>query len=101
MRYFVFVDTPYYPYVDEPIEADTLEAARGQVAETLRPGDETTVYLVPAEAVEAVSVAGPKRAPVGLLKLMQEHNRYTAAAIEAKRVHGGFKVSACARLNDA
>jgi hypothetical protein len=92
MRYFVFVDTAYYPYVDDVIEAASLADAEAKVAADLRPGDETTVYLVPEEAVTTVRMEGPKRAPVGLLKLLREHNRLAAARIEAKNLSGGYSV---------
>ena len=90
MRYFVFVDMPYDSYVADPIEADSLEAAQLQAAEGLRPGDETIVYVVPEDAVTAIQMSGPKRAPVGLLKLQQEQNRFWQSALAAK--HGGYSV---------
>lgn len=91
MRYFVFVDTAYYPYVDEPLEADSLEEARRIAAERLRPGDDTEIYLAPAEAVTKVGpMFGPTPKPVGILALQEELNRRRGFGLGM----GGF--SACA-----
>jgi hypothetical protein len=92
MRFFVFVDTPYYPYVDDVIEADSLEEARQLVAQGLRPGDNTSVFLAPAESVAEVRLEGPRTAPRGLLKLLEESNRFHASLLDAKNLSGGFSV---------
>jgi hypothetical protein len=94
MRFFVFVDTAYYPYVDDPVEAESVEEARAKVAERLRPGDDTDVYLAPAEAVERVGpMEGPRRKPVGMLALIEESNRLRSDRIDAAPPMGGFSVS--------
>lgn len=93
MRYFVFVDTAYYPYVDDPVEADTLEEARAKVAETLTPGGRETIYLVPAEAVVEVRSEGPLPEPHPLLKLMQESNRLHQRYYDGDHLSGGFSVA--------
>jgi hypothetical protein len=83
VKFWIFVDTPYYPYVDEPVETDTPEEARAIAAGSLRPGDETTIYVVPADAVSAVRMHGPKTRPVGLLALQQEINDLRKLRLEA------------------
>src|SRR5437868_429684 len=93
MRFFVFVDTPYCPYVDDVLEAESLEAAERVVAEQLTPGAEETIYLVPAESVTPVRAYGAKPQPRGLLKLLADSNRAHGAMLDAKDLSGGFSVT--------
>jgi hypothetical protein len=95
VRFFVFVDTPYYPYVDDEIEAESVEAAQRKVSEGLWPGDHTTVYVVPAETVRAVRCYGPRTRGTGaLLELQDQHNRLREQQREAMAdmLHGGYSV---------
>lgn len=84
MRFFVFVDD-VEGYVDDPVEADSLEEAHALVAARLRPGSETVIYLAPMSAVERVCVEGPRPEPRGLLALLEESNRLRAERTEAMR----------------
>jgi predicted Zn-dependent peptidase len=93
MRFIVFVNSAYYPYVDDPVEAESVEEARAKVAERLRPGDDTEVYLAPAKAVERVGpMEGPRRKPVGTLALIEEWNRQRSDDLTLALV-GGFPIS--------
>lgn len=88
-KWLVFVDTEYYPYMAEPVEADTAdEALRAALAkERLGIGDD--IYVAPLDAVAAGTMQGPKRKPEGLLALMQEHNRLSQLR---RDFAGGFSV---------
>lgn len=72
--YFVFVDMDYYPYVGDPVEAESHEEALRIATENETPGNGVTVYVVPAEAVLSGAMHGPKTEPKGILKLMEESN---------------------------
>ena len=91
MRFFVFVDMAYYPYVDDEIEADSLEEARAKAAESLRPGDDVTVYVVPAEAVSKVEMQGPRNQPKGIFALQEEMNELRTARMKGAML-GGFSI---------
>lgn len=75
-RFFVFVDTAYYPFVDDPIEAESIEEAERIVGEMLTPGSCDVVYVVPEEFVRAVRSFGARRRSPVFFALMERSKRY-------------------------
>jgi hypothetical protein len=90
VRFFVFVDTPYYPYVAEPIEARSAVEAERLAIERERPGIGDVVYV--AADVRGGPMRGPVPQPHPLIELFRRHNRLSASVIEAKNLAGGFTV---------
>jgi hypothetical protein len=83
MKWFVFIDTEYYPYVGDPVEAETAAEALAQASAYLSIGE--TVYVAPASVVTEGTVEGPRQEPMGLLALMEEMNRIREAQMQALR----------------
>jgi hypothetical protein len=92
VRFFVFVDTPYYPYVADPIEASSAPEAERLAIEREQPSLGEAVYVCAASCVRGGPMQGPRRKPVGMLALMERANRYRSDMLEAKNLSGGFTV---------
>lgn len=89
MKWMVFVNMGYYPYVGDTVEAETAEEAL-----QLAVGDDwlpigAEIYVAPMEAVVVGTMHGPPREPQGLLKLMQESNYLREERMAAAEALGG------------
>jgi hypothetical protein len=74
MKWFVFVDMAYYPYVATPVEADTPDEALRRAVENNSLSEGDSVYVAPITAVASGTAHGPERAPSDLLALQEEIN---------------------------
>lgn len=103
MKFFVFVDMDYYPYVGEPVEADTLDDAYALAIEQERLSTGHRIYVAPMSEVREGVMHGPRTKPHPLIELMRRSNALMGDVIEAKNV-GGFSavtVEAGSMLKDS
>lgn len=90
MKFFVFVDTDYYPYVGDPVEADTLDDAYRLAVEQERPSRGDRIFVAPMSEVREGVMQGPCPEPHPLIELMRRNNVLSQQMIDAKNLTGGF-----------